>query len=330
MDRIGEYLSYLKNVRGLSPSTFKSYDGDLKQFAIHCERVKVAPEDATLQCIRLFISDRTFESVKSVSINRTLSSLRGFFKHLVRFDYRKDDPMEGFHNFKTPLSLPAFLWEDEMAEFAALPDRENALWPTRDKALILMMYSSGMRVSELAGLELGAFEPDLLSARVVGKGNKERFVFFSEEAKRALQAYLPERENLLEKTAVDTDSTATPSIDSTATPTPAKSGQQPIDSTSAPTIKIKNLFLSQRGNGLSIQGIQWIIKRYSSNGEIRKNVHPHSLRHSFATHLVNSGADIRVVQELLGHASLSTTQRYTHVDIEGLKNVYRKAWRTEN
>jgi integrase/recombinase XerC len=177
-----------------------------------------------------------------------------------------------------------------MEKFAYLPDSADILWPERDKALIMVMYSAGLRVSEAASLTLSGVDGDHTYARVLGKGNKERLVFFSDEAKDALEEYLAVRDTKL-----------------------------------MPGVRCSALFLSQRGAPLSTDGIRWIIGRYSRVSELGKNIHPHSLRHSFATHLMNGGADVRIVQELLGHTSIAATQRYTHVNIERLKNVYRSA-----
>jgi integrase/recombinase XerC len=181
-----------------------------------------------------------------------------------------------------------------MAKFAALPDKTDILWQERDKALILAMYSAGLRISELAGISIGDCEADMTSARVIGKGNKERFVFFSDEAQEAIADYLPSRTEKLKP-------------------------ETPTD----------RLFISQKGLPLSVPGVRWIIARYAEQFNVQtglgKNIHPHSLRHSFATHLVNAGCDVRVVQELLGHSSISTTARYAHVNMEHLKEVYDNA-----
>jgi integrase/recombinase XerC len=273
-------------VRGLALNSIIAYRADLEHFAVYCERLGVVPEDASVQVVRNFLGDRSFEGDAAVSVNRALSSLRGFYAHLARFGYRKDNPAQGQTNLKTPRNLPDFLWENEMAAFARLPDKERVLWPERDKALILAMYSAGLRVSELASLKLSSFDGTMESARITGKGDKERIVFFSDEARKALAEYLPLR-----------------------------------------NAKGKNdaLFINKKGAPLTAAGARWIIKVYRERFHLPKNIHPHSLRHSFATHLMNGGADIRVVQELLGHASISTTQRYTHVTIERLKDVYHNA-----
>jgi integrase/recombinase XerC len=287
--KVNEYLTYLHAVRGLSPRSLEAYSGDLEAFCNHCERDGVKAEDADRALVRQFIADQTFEEKASVSVNRALSSLRGFFRYLERFGYRSDNPTSGQKNLKTPKNLPVFLWEKEMAAYAALPDDLGILWPERDYAIIMLMYSGGLRVSELCSLEVGELDGDLRGARVLGKGNKERQVFFSQEAREALIAWLAVRKNH------------------------ARDGG------------VEKIFINRRDGPLTSGGVRWIMRRYNAQAGLTKNVHPHALRHSFATHLLNSGCDVRVVQELLGHESLSTTQRYTHVDIKHLKDVYEKA-----
>jgi integrase/recombinase XerC len=290
-----EYLSYLASVRGLSPRTLEAYGKDLEHFGNYCGNAGVRPEAASPYEVRNFITDQSAEGIASVSVNRALSSIRGYYRWLIRFGYRKDNPCGDLRNLKSPKTLPGFLWEGEMASFAGLPDTAGILWPARDKALILVMYSGGLRISELAALSLKKIEADFSGGRVIGKGDKERQVFFSDETREALEGYLPEREARLKALGPD--------------------GKSPTD----------RLFVNHKGGAISVPGIRWIIARYAERSGLGKNIHPHSLRHSFATHLVNSGCDIRVVQELLGHASLSTTQRYTHVDMERLKKVYAKS-----
>lgn len=287
---IDQYLSYLRAVRGMSERTLAAYGKDLFHFSVYCNNHNIVPETADSYGVQHFIADLSAEGIASVSVNRALSSLRGFYRWLIRTGKRKDDPSQAIRNLKTPRVLPAFLWEGEMAAFAVLPEKEGILWPIRDKALILSMYSAGLRISELASLLVTDIEADYLSARVIGKGSKERYIFFSEEAARALAEYLPARLARIR-------------------------AEKPTS----------HVFVNRRGGPLSIPGIRWIINRYGDRSGLGKHVNPHALRHSFATHLVNSGCDVRLVQELLGHASISTTQRYTHVDMERLKKAYMNA-----
>jgi len=285
-----EYLSYLSSVRGVSEHTSSAYGKDLSHFNNYCANHNFLPEKANPRQVRGFIADLSSEGIASVSVNRALSSIRGFYRWMVRFGYREDDPSASLKNLKTPKTLPAFLGEGEMARFSELPETAGILWPERDKALILAMYSGGLRISETAGLSIKNLEADFSGARILGKGNKERQVFFSEEAQEALQAYMPARKMRIK-------------------------AEHPTD----------KLFISIKGAPISVPGLRWIISKYAERSGLGKNIHPHSLRHSFATHLVKSGCDVRVVQELLGHASITTTQRYTHLNMEHLLKTYKKA-----
>jgi integrase/recombinase XerC len=280
----------MRSTRKAADKTLTAYSADLRDFADFCANREIEPAAASAADLRLFIGDMSLERRAAVSVNRTLSSLRGFFRYLARFGERLDNPAETLKNLKTGRRLPSFLWEAEMADFANLPEKEGVLWPVRDKALILAMYSAGLRIGELCSMTLGSFERGCARARIAGKGGKERYVFFSEEGTAALEAYLPARAARVKT-------------------------EKPVDA----------LFINKRGGALSVQGARWITGVYSRHSNLPKHVHPHALRHSFATHLVNAGCDIRVVQELLGHANLSTTQRYTHVNMEKLKAVYHKA-----
>jgi integrase/recombinase XerC len=293
--RLQEYMDYLRVIRGVSKRTLEAYQSDLEHFAVYCENHGLSPETANSVEVKNFIADLSAEGIASVSVNRALSSIRGFYRWMLRFGYRRDDPSVQLRNLKTPKTLPAFLYEKEMAEFSELPDNAGILWPERDKALILAMYTAGLRISELVELNLKNVESDLGGARIIGKGDKERQVFFSDEAREALAAYLPLRLERIKKAG--------------------PKGAEPAG----------RLFVNRNGAPISVPGVRWIITQYAERSGLQKNIHPHALRHSFATHLVNSGCNVRVVQELLGHASISTTQRYTHVDMERLKKVYAKA-----
>ena len=292
-----EYLDYLDSVRGVSNRTLEAYREDFLHFTNYCGSRGIDPPGANSYEVQGFIAHLSFERAAPASINRRLSSVRGFFRWLLRFGRRADDPCVLLRNVKAPQNLPTVLWEDEMADFAALPETANMLWPERDKALVLTMYSAGLRISELAALTMDMITGNLEGARVLGKGGKERMVFFSGEARAAILEYLPLRAARIKRAGLN------------------GTGNNAAGA----------LFVSGRGKPLSVPGARWIIGRYAQVSGIGKNIHPHSLRHSFATHLVNAGCDVRVVQEMLGHASLSTTQRYTHVNIEGLKKVYARA-----
>jgi integrase/recombinase XerC len=303
---IQEYLAYLQSVRHVAERTVTAYGKDLSRYAQFCGERGIEAERASRHELQDFIAVLSGkpvspggERLSPASLNRFLSSIRGFYRWMVRFGKREDNPCGSLRNFKTPRHLPSVLWEEEMAVFAELPDTAGILWPGRDKALIMAMYSAGLRISELASLTLanltgGRKDPE--GARIIGKGGKERYVFFSDEGRAALRDYLPERIANLQKAGIKK----------------ADAGKGP-------------LFISRKGKPLSVPGVRWIIARYAERSGLGKNIHPHSLRHSFATHLVNSGCDVRIVQEMLGHSSLSTTQRYAHVNIESMKRIYAKA-----
>jgi len=288
-----EYLLYLDSVRGCSKRTMEAYTNDLTHYSNYCVNNGINPDKASSYEVQKFIADLSAENMSAASVNRCLSSIRGFYRWQVRFKKRADNPCTALKNVKMPVKLPSVLWEKEMASFAALPDTVGILWPERDKALILTMYSAGLRISELVSLCMENMTYTLDEARIMGKGGKERYVFFSEEAKKAIAEYLPTRAARLAMAGID-----------------GKKG---------------SLFISKKGQPISVPGVRWIISRYAQQSGLGKNIHPHSLRHSFATHLVNSGCDVRIVQEMLGHSSLSTTQRYTHVNFETLKKVYKQA-----
>jgi len=290
---LNEYLTYLQAVKGCSAKTLQAYSNDLLRYANYCGNCGIMPEKASAGSVQKFIADLSAENMAAVSINRCLSSIRGFYRWMIRFKNRPDNPCAALRNVKVPKKLPSVLWEDEMSDFSALPETAGILWPERDKALILAMYSGGLRISEAVSLSMENISGNLQEARITGKGGKQRYVFFSDEAKTAIAEYLPQRLARLRMTGSE-----------------GKKG---------------SLFISRKGKPVSVAGVRWIISRYVQHSGLGKNIHPHTLRHSFATHLVNSGCDIRVVQEMLGHSSLSTTQRYTHVNIENLKKSYAKS-----
>jgi integrase/recombinase XerC len=290
---ITEYITYLQAVKGSSQKTLDAYGNDLSRYANYCKNHEIDPIKAKSYEVQKFIADLSAEGFSATSVNRYLSSIRGFYKWLLRFNKREDNPSSLIKNVKTPVKLPSVLWENEMADFAALPDTQGILWPVRDKALIMSMYSAGLRISEIVSINTKDISASLGEAKITGKGGKQRFVFFSDEAKEAIADYLPERAARLSMAGIDEKKSA--------------------------------LFINRRGKPISVPGVRWIISRYSERMGLGKNIHPHALRHSFATHLVNSGCDVRIVQEMLGHSSISTTQRYTHVNLEKLKQVYEKS-----
>ncbi len=299
MNRIcEEYLEYLSGVRALSPRTVSSYRRDLTLFCSSYPRI---PLEATVTDIRLFLADLIGKGYDPASANRILASIRGLYRYAIRFGLTRDNPASSVRNLKTAKKLPTFLFPDDAERLCRVPaggDVQDVsappLWPERDTALLLTLYSTGCRVSEIASLRLRDIDEDGSSAIVLGKGDKERRVFFSREAKKALADWLPERSRRLATTA-ERD----------------RSGGK--------------VFISRRGTALSVRGIQYVLSRYTGEAGTSGHLSPHALRHSFATTLVSRGADLRAVQEMLGHSSISTTQRYTHVTTERLKRLYHQA-----
>jgi integrase/recombinase XerC len=288
-----DFLAYLAGVRHLSPRTVASYRRDLALFEAYAgENPCVADESS----IRLFVADLGAQRYEPASVNRTLATVRGFYRYAIRFGLCSANPASVVHNLKTPTRLPRFLSAEDASAFCASPSSnpdKTSLWPARDRALLSMLYSTGCRVSEIAALCLADFGPEYRSAIVTGKGNKQRKVFLGKDARASLADYLAERAARLGR---------------------VQDRQQPAA-----------VFLSARGRALSVRGIQYIVSEYSARSGDGKRLSPHALRHSFATTLMSRGADIRVVQEMLGHTSISTTQRYTHVTPERLRRLYHQA-----
>lgn len=298
--RFEEYLAYLDAVRGLSPRTLRSYREDFGRFEIflNASGLHDADIDATSASdIRGFAAALVVEGKAGSSVNRALSALRGYFRYRVRFGGMELDPSRDVEGLPSRRPLPRFLFEEEAAAFMALPEGEG-FGPSRDRAMLEFLYSTGCRVAEAANLTLDRLDLAGGSARVMGKGSKERIVFLAGPAKAALGSYLPLRSERRRSTGAT------------------------IGGTSAGK---EYLFVNARGGRLTERGIEWIIQGYAERSGSSRSVTPHAFRHSFATHLVGRGADIRAVQELLGHSSISTTQVYAHVDMERLRKVYEQS-----
>lgn len=301
---IGDFISYMQMARGMSPNTCNSYERDLILFAGFLMNgnidqavkdcfFKVSEVDAALVSldsgvIKSFVSALTVKGYSPASINRILSGVRGLYTYLYRYGITSSNPGSGVKSLKQGKKLPSFLFEEEVKAVSDFAENNSHLWPVRDKAIILCLYTSGCRVSEMAGMLLKDLRADCTSIIVMGKGRKERRVFFSKEAAGALKEYLAVRKKAI----------------------PAEREG------------INHIFISKKGGNLSVRGIQYIISCYSKLQNNGKSFSPHSLRHSYATALVTKGADIRLVQELLGHASVSTTQRYSHITTRHLLETY--------
>ncbi|HUX20417.1 MAG TPA: tyrosine-type recombinase/integrase [Spirochaetia bacterium] len=287
---IEEYLTTLSAVRKLSPKTVLAYRNDLTRFAEFCASAGCTPEDADRDTVRGFLAVLSRKGLEPTSINRSRSALKGFFDYLIRMKLREASPMVGLRALKTHRILPTFLTEAEVGEILDKPnDRFTGI---RDKLVLEFLYSTGCRVAELAGMNLTDLSLSERQVRVRGKGNRERLVFLGTEAVEAFKTWLPVRENRVDRDDPDAD---------------------------------RALVLNFHGRRITERGIFYIIQRYGELSGTGRNIGPHTFRHTFATHVLDRGADLRAVQELLGHANLRTTQIYTHTGIERLSAVYAMA-----
>ena len=282
---IDKFLSYLKVEKNSSLHTITNYSIDLRDLADFVGDKDVGQIDVI--DVRKFLVDLRQKGFKKTSIARKMACLRSFFKFLGREGLRKTNPMVGLVGPKLDKKLPVFLSEDDMAKLLDTPARDD-VQGLRDKAILETLYSTGVRVSELVGLNVESIDFIGGAVRVMGKGKKERLAPIGDKALRAIKHYLEQR---------------------------AKKGGATQ----------RAVFLNKDNRRLTDRSVRNILDKYIRIASLRHDISPHSLRHSFATHLLNRGADLRSVQELLGHANLSTTQIYTHLSTDKLKSVYDQA-----
>jgi integrase/recombinase XerC len=285
------FLEYLRN-KPASAHTISNYERDLRQFAEFLKSRKTAVGDVDHVFIRDFLGHLYNRKMKKASIARKLACLKSFFKLMVREQRLKANPAELVSTPRLPKQLPAFLQEEEAATLVQLPESGD-LKDLRDRAILELLYASGLRVSELVGLSDHQLDMPQQLVRVFGKGNKERIVPFGDFALHAIERYLDVRNR-------------------TGLREPERDGSRP-------------LFVSINGNRLRARDVQRLVARFRLKLSATRRITPHTLRHSFATHLLERGADLRSIQELLGHSSLATTQKYTHVGLQHLRHEYEKA-----
>jgi integrase/recombinase XerC len=282
------FLRHLERERNASPNTIRAYGEDLAQLTEHLRRElgrDPRPEDADHLAIRGFLAELHRRGIAKSSAARKLAAVRTFFRYLCREGRLAANPARVLATPRREKRIPEVLDE---AQVQALLDMPGAgLAAVRGRAILELLYATGMRCAELVGLDVGDVDLGARMVRVLGKGRKERVVLFGHRAQEALRAWLAERRRLRPKADA--------------------------------------LFLNARGGRLSDRSVRALVARRVAQVALRRRCSPHTLRHSFATHLLTRGADLRAIQELLGHASLSTTQRYTHVDTRHLLEVYRKA-----
>ncbi len=293
MDKyLSSFEDFLSSERNYSKHTLKAYLADIKEFGLVLkERNLISPENGDIDFlnmdetpVRVFIS-KLYKKNKKVSISRKIASVRTFFEFLIRRGEMKSNSAKLVPSPKGEKRLPTFLTVDEVVKLVEAPGSNN-VYESRDKAILELLYSCGLRVSELVGINLNDLDLESMSVKVLGKGNKERLVPLGSKASSAIKIYLIQRLDLKPKEDY--------------------------------------LFVNSRGGRLTTRSIDRIIKKYAAISGIPKNISPHVLRHTFATHLLGGGADLRAIQEMLGHKSLSTTQRYTHTSVEKLMEIYDK------
>ena len=285
------FRAFLEHTRRASPHTVRNYVSDVAQFEAWLSERQLALRAATHATIRSYLATLAVDR-KETSRGRKLASIKAFYRFLVREKGLASSPAALVRSPKLPKTLPKVLHVDEVFALLEVPSRDSVLG-LRDRAMLEVLYGAGVRVSELCGLSLSSVDLRGRAMRVLGKGRKERLCPLHEKAAGALEAYLARRGELLARAGKD----------------------------AAP----EALFLNYRGGRLRPRSVARHLNRYVQQCALRRHVSPHALRHSFATHLLGSGMDVRSIQELLGHASLSTTQRYTAVSWDLLQQVYDKA-----
>lgn len=289
LDFLKEYLTILKVEKNLSDNSINSYKTDLLKLFTFLESINSHDlDEVTYQNITQFFEEQRTDGINSSSVRRYSSSIKGFFSFLKQNDYIKKNPVINLKSTKIARDLPSVLSFIEVEKILDQPKIKSKLG-LRDKAILELLYSSGLRVSELINLKVSDlfFEDEVI--RVLGKGSKQRIVPVGSSAIKWVTEYLQKLRPLLQK-----------------------------------RMKSENvIFLNSRGSKLSRMGIWKLVKKYCDSAEIEKDVHPHTFRHSFATHLLEGGADLRAVQEMLGHSDISTTQIYTHIDREYVKQIHK-------
>jgi integrase/recombinase XerC len=292
------FLDHLRLNENASTHTVRAYDSDLSQFLTFLaasagrRRAELTLDDLDPQNIRAFLGDLHRRGNSRSSVARKLAAIRSFGRYLRREGLVEGDPAALVGTPKREVRLPAHLAEGEMTRLLEVPDVSQPLG-RRDRAILELFYASGLRLSELVGLDLEDLNLNGRMVRVLGKGRKERIIPFNRSAESAIRAWL-----------LDLQSWA-------RTPGTKRRGQP--------------LFVNYRGGRLSTRSVDRLVRKYVAECSTRFGISAHALRHSFATHLLERGADLRAIQELLGHARLTTTQRYTHVNAAQLMDAYRKA-----
>ena len=295
LEIVNEYASYLLYQKNYSKDTIDSYTRDINKFLdfMNNENYTLNSVDSTL--IRNFLAHETLSGISKRSNARRVIALRQFYEYLVKNNYVEFNPFIVISTPKVDKKLPEFMYLEEINNLFELNSQRKDFLMHRDQAIIELLFSSGLRVSELVNLTLQDLNLKERMMRIVGKGNKERIVPFSLKTQKTLSIYLENtRKELI-----------------------ANSGNN---------IGTNYVFLNNRGEKLTTRGVEYILQEIENKTGVTLSLHPHKFRHSFATHLLNQGLDLRTIQELMGHASLSSTQVYTHVSNQKMHDEYEKAF----
>jgi integrase/recombinase XerC len=292
-EHISEYLRYLEAERNISPQTLRAYRGDLGIFEEFCLRAGIDdPADVDHRLLRRYLANLQTRGYSRSTVARRSSAVRGFFRFMVQRGYLESDPAAALSPPRRDRRLPRVLRLEEIDEAETQQGLHIYRTSLRDMAVVELLYATGMRVGELAGLDLEDIDLKRGEVRVLGKGRKERVIPLHEAAQQLVAGYIEkERPTLVADTGADTSKEA-------------------------------SLFVNVRGKRLSDRGVRRVVERFFRGLEGGKRISPHTLRHTFATHMLQGGADLRTVQELLGHVDLSTTQIYTHLSKGQLKEVF--------
>ena len=325
---LSEFLEHLLLNENASAHTVRAYESDLSQFITFVakdakrRRIDLTEVDLTHLNIRAYLGDLQKRGISRASAARKLAAIRTFSRYLRREGVIADDPSTLVGTPKREHRLPAHLGEAEMSRLLEMPDASHPLG-RRDRAILELFYASGLRLSELVGLDLEDVNLASRVVRVMGKGRKERLVPFNTSTEAALRAWLKDWGTYADRVR-DAGSGVRPPR-SAQRRGEGKRGHSPFSRPGSKKTVSVPVFLNYAGGRLSTRSVDRLVRKYVAACSTRFGISPHALRHSFATHLLQRGADLRAFQELLGHARLSTTQRYTHVNAAQLMEAYRKA-----
>jgi integrase/recombinase XerC len=318
-EHLKAFLQYLKLNRHVSPHTVRAYESDVSQYLafVAAESGKkiseLGPADLDMDSVRMHIAGQNKADKARATVARKLSGLRTFIKYLRREEIIEHDPAAMAVAPKRDQTIPTHLSEPEIARLIETPDTGDPLG-RRDRAILELFYASGLRLSELVAIDLEDLSLGDRMVRVMGKGGKERILPFNQSTVSALKAWMKDRAAMLEEGRRQKAEGKRQKAEGKRQKAEGKR-QKPADP----------LFINYRGTRLTGRSVDRLLRRYVAQCSTRMGISPHALRHSFATHLLQRGADLRAIQELLGHARLSTTQRYTHVNAAQLIDVYRKS-----